>query len=287
MKTNLLLLDSYNNIGELIHFAFNFSNQFKRRLKIIYVHDFNWMSQSAMVGTTGYSSEAMINVERSISIDYEKAEAKIRDIVTDYLKKQSIIFPVDIEVSKSTRVDVINSELEKDPHLMVLISNHQSYSEMTGGLVSYPTLVEHVKCPVLIVPSKMEDSVCKNVVYATDYNPEDIRSLKHLSGLLQQSEKTHLTILHNEKDYDYQAKLKWAGFKNIVQSELQPEIIDFSLITEKDFLTGMEKYDSENNPDLMVILNEEKGFFKDLFTTSNTKNVLTHFDKPLLVYHEK
>lgn len=72
MKTNLLLLDSYKNIEKLIHFAFSFSSRFKRKLKIIYVHDFNWMSQSAIVGASGYSSAAMVNVERSINVEFEK-----------------------------------------------------------------------------------------------------------------------------------------------------------------------------------------------------------------------
>lgn len=286
MKTNLLILDSYKNIEDLIHFAFSFSNHFKRNLKIYYVFDFNWMRQTALVGATGYATASIISAEKTVNKQYDAAETKIREVVTQYLKQHSVNFPVDINVSQINRVDVINSELEKDPDLMVLISNHQSYSEITEGLVSYPKLVEHVNCPVMVIPDNVNEAKLHHVVYASDFNPEDVRTLKHLSGFMKQAPDSHITVLHNEEELDYRKKLEWTGFKDIVQSEIQSAKFDFELISGKDFITGMEDFTSESNPDMLVVLKEKKGFFEDLFTSNRTKNVLTHFHKPVLVYHE-
>ncbi len=288
MKTNLLLLDSYRNIEDLIQFAFSFSNHYQRNLKITYVFDFNWMTQSALAGATGTGSAALVNAKRHILKDFEAAEDKMRGIVNACLKDKSVNFSIDIDASKNSRIDVISAEIQKDRDLMVIISNHQNYTEITGGLVSYPKLIEHVKCPVMIVPDNIRQAAFHNIVYASDYNPEDIRSLKHLSNFMKQSEHTHITILHNERDFDYQAKLKWIGFKDVVQSEIEGKAdIDFSLKKENDFIKGMEDYNAETNADLMVMLNEKRGFLEDIFSSSTTKNVISHFDKPLLVYHEK
>ena len=60
----------------------------------------------------------------------------------------------------------------------------------------------------------------------------------------------------------------------------------FTLKTHKDFLKGTEEYTEENNPDLLVILKEKKGFFKQIFTSNEIENVLTHLNKPVLVYYE-
>lgn len=287
MKTNLLLLDSYKNIEDLIQFAFSFSNHFKRNLKIYYVFDFNWMRQSALAGTSGYATSNIVAIEKSLNKEYEEAESNVREQVTHYLKKHSVNFPVDINVSRSNRIDIINSELEKDPDLMVLVSNHQSYSEITGGLVSYPKLVEHVNCPVIVVPDHVKNAELRHVVYASDLNPEDVRTLKHLSGFMKKFPGSHITIFHNEQELDFRKKLEWTGFKDVIQAEIKSEKFDFELLSGKDFLGGMEQFTSESDPDMLVILNEKKGFFKDLFTTSKTKNVLTHFHKPIMVYHEK
>ena len=287
MKTNLLLLDSHENSRDLVQSALTISGHYNRRLKIAYVLDFDWMKQSAMAGGAGTTNISIVNAEREIFRDYEFAEKKVREVVDECLKKQPVNYSIEIKVSKHNRIDLINGELQNDPDLMVLISNRQRYSDITGGMVSYPKFIEHVRCPVLILPDEISSTSFHNTVYATDYNPEDIRSLKHLSNFLKQSEHTNLTVLHNEEKFDFEANLKWTGFQDLVQSEIGNGILDFTLKKEKDFITGMKRFNEETNPDLLVILNEKKGFFEDIFTSSKTKNVLSQFDKPLLVYHEK
>ncbi|MBN2635981.1 MAG: hypothetical protein JXR61_06905 [Prolixibacteraceae bacterium] len=287
MKTNLLLIDSHENLKDLVQSAILLSNGYNRRLKITYVLDFDWMKHSAMAGSAGTASISIVNAEKEIFRDYNLAEKNVQDIVDEALKTQSANYSIDIDVTKNNRIDVINSELQTDPDLMVLISNRQRYSEITGGLVSYPKFIEHVKCPVLILPDKLNHPTFRNAVYATDYNPEDSRSLKHLSNFLNKSNNTSITVLHNEENFDFEANLKWVGFQDMIQAEIKNEKIDFLLMKEKDFIAGMKKFTAETDPDLLVILNQKKGFFEDLFTSSNTKNVLSQFDKPLLVYHEK
>lgn len=289
MKTNLLLLDSYKNMENLIHFGFSFSNKFKRKLKIIYVFDFNWMKETYMVGsgTAGVASTSILAVEKNAQKEYDVAETKVREIVAEYMKKNSFHFPVEVNVTKNNRINVINEALKEDKELMVIISNHQSYAEKSEGLISYPNIIDHVDCPVLVVPEDTRYAVLNNVVYATDFNPEDINSIAHLSGIFKNSKDAHITILHNENKHNFDEKLKWTGFKHIVQNEVDDKRIDFVLKSKKDLLGGIEEFSEENDPDLLVLMKEKKGFLEDIFTTNKTKSVLTHFNKPILVYHEK
>lgn len=287
MKTNLLILDSYKNIENLIYYSFSLSNRVNRKLKIVYVFDFNWMRQSTMVGTTGIAPSNVVVAERNINKEFDVADSKIRGIVTEYIKNHSGHTSFEMDVTQNNRISVVRNELEKDPDLIVLLSNHQSYSEITDGLVSYPKLMELVKCPVLIIPDKLRHATLENVVYFADYNPQDIQSIKHLADFMKHHENLHLTIFHNIHHHNFQEELKWAGFKNIVESELSFKNLEFLLKIKKDFLTSMEELLAEIDPDLIAILNEEKGFFEEIFTTNKTKNILTHFEKPLLVYHEK
>ena len=71
--------------------------------------------------------------------------------------------------------------------------------------------------------------------------------------------------------------MKWTGFQDVIQSEIGDHNINFILRKEKDFITGMKRFDEETDLDLMVILNEKRGFFEDIFTSSNTKNMLSNF----------
>lgn len=287
MKTNLLLLDSYNNIEELLSYAFSFSNRSKRGLKIIYVFDFSWMMESYMVSPGAPVDPALVAVEKNAQKEFKVAEKKIRETAADYLKKHSVNVPFEIHISEINRIDVVQEEYEKNRDLILLISNQQSYSKATGGLIGYPNLVEHVKCPVFVIPEHAEHSVMNDIVYATDYHPEDIESLQFVKKLLNANPDLNFTILHNQPDYDFIEKLKWSGFQTLVKNETEIEDPTFTLFSEKSTVKAIEKYAEQYNPDLLIILKERKGFFRQLFNSSETKSVLTHLNKPVLVFHEK
>jgi nucleotide-binding universal stress UspA family protein len=286
MKTNLLLLDSYKNIESLLAFAFSFCNRFNRKLKIVYVFDLKWMSQSYMVGATAPMDAGLAHAEKTAGEEFRIAKRKIRSVVDEYLKHNLVQMPHEIVTSQVNRITLVEEEWKKDPDLMLLASNHQSYAELSGGLISHPNIIEHVKCPVFIIPENISHAVLKDVVYATDYNQEDITSLKHLSGFLKQVEHARITVLHNAKDNSFDEKMKWKGFCEIVREEVGADDIDFVLETQKDFFGGIEEYASNHNIDLLVLMHEKQGFFEQLFSSSEVKNVLTHFDKPVMVYHE-
>ena len=286
MKTNLLLLDSYKNIDDLIAFAFSFSNRTKRHLKIVYVFDFDWMRQTFMAGSAGAVDPALVAVVKNAKKEFNVAEAKIRDVAAGYLKKHTVKIPFEIHITEQNRIDLVQDELDRSADLILLISNHQSYSEASGGIVGYPNLIEHVTCPVFVIPEKTRNAVMKKIVYASDFHHDDIGAIKHVLGLLGKSEDSEVTILHSEKDFEFDDRLKWTGFKTLIREETGAENITFSLKTQKNFVNAVRDFNQENNPDLLVLLKEKRGFFEDMFTSSDTKSVLTHFDKPVLVYHE-
>jgi nucleotide-binding universal stress UspA family protein len=287
MKTNLLLLDSYKDIDDLIAYAFSLSNRSKRHLKIVYVFDFDWMRQSFVVGSAGPVDPALVAVEKNAKKEFNVAEAKIKEVAADYMKKHAVKIPFEIHITEMNRIDVVQDELDRTSDLMLLISNHQSYSEASGGLMGYPNLIEHVNSPVFVIPENSRHAVVKKIVYATDFNHTDIDALKHLSSLFENSADIRFSILHNTKDYGFDEKLKWFGFSELVKQETEIENLSFSLKTRKDIVQAIEEFAQEEDPDLLVLLKEKRGFFEEMFASDETKSVLTHFQKPVLVYHEK
>ena len=123
-------------------------------------------------------------------------------------------------------------------------------------------------------------------MYASNYHPEDINSLNHLFALLKNSDDLNITILHNEKHLDFLDKLKWTGFHEVMSKETGIENLEFCLKSKKDMITAIMEYSKEKDINLLVILKEKKGFFEDIFSSSETKSVLTQFHKPVLVYQE-
>lgn len=285
MKSNLLLLDSFKDAESLIGYAFSFSNRTNRQLKIVYIYDYEWMQKLFSTGKVIEDNPLFINAQTSARKEYENAEIKLRYIMDDYLKRHSVDVPMEIILSNNNRVDLIQNEIEKNPDTILLMSNHQSYYEASGGAIGYPNLIMHLTCPVLVVPGKSKYAVLEHVLYATDFHPEDISSLKHLSDLLNSS-NFKVAALHNQKDPDYDLNLRWKGFLELVKEQTGLQTLIPVLKKEKNILKAIESYISESNPDFIVVLKEKKGFMKELFSKSNTEEILKNFNKPVLVYHE-
>jgi hypothetical protein len=124
-------------------------------------------------------------------------------------------------------------------------------------------------------------------MYATDYHPEDVESLTHLFTLLNKDENVKFMVLHNQKEVDFEDHTQWTGFKEVVKDETGIKNIEFKLTKKDETLEAIEEFVEDENPDLLVVLKEKKGFFKQIFSSSETKGVLTHLNKPVMVYHEK
>jgi hypothetical protein len=245
------------------------------------------MVESYMVGPGGPVDPTLVAAEKNAREEFKVAEKKIHEIAEEYLKKYTLNVPYEIGVSEINRIDVVQEEYENNPDMVLLISNRQSYSEASGGLIGYPNLIEHVKCPVLVIPENASHFVMDNVLYSTDYHPEDIDALKHLNNLHGENDTLKITVLHNQEDDNFSEKLKWKGFQETVKKEAGIQTAAFELAAKKETLAAIEEFVEKNNPDLLCILKEKRGFFGQLFHRGETKGVLTHLNKPVLVYHEK
>jgi hypothetical protein len=286
MKTNLLLLDSYKNIAHLIAFAFSFSNRTQRHLKIVYVFDFEWMKSSYMITASGPAEANLVAVENDVREEYEVAETKVKEVLAEYIKVNKVKIPFEFKVTESNRIDMIREEQKKNPELLLIMSNQQSYSYASGGFVGYPDLIKEVDCPVFIIPDEQKMPEMNHAMYATSYHEADIPAMKHACSVLGETEHFKMTVLHNVRNFNFEEKLKWEGFQTMVKNALPGEKMDFQLKTCKEFTKGVEEFISDKNPDLLVVLKEKKGFFEQVFTSDETKYVITHFHKPVLVYHE-
>ncbi len=289
MKTNLLLLDTMKNMENLIYSAFSLSNQLKRKLKIVYVLDIQWVGAgsefvgSAVPGT----SETYQIVEKGIRTDFERAESEMRKITAEYFEKHPQNIPYEIELVETSRLDMISKTVEQEKDVLLLMSNYNSYSGLSTGTINYPNIIDKVPCPVLIIPDEIQAVSINNYLFATAFHAEDLKAIKHLAEITAGADGKNLTIFHNMETIDFETKLKWIGFKSLVKESISGFHLKFEHANEKNVRDALKKYLTNESLDVIVILKEKKGFFEDLFSSSETHYVVTHFDKPVLIYHEE
>ena len=269
----------------LVSYVFSFSHRTNRQLKIIYVYDYKWIRQANAVGFASEADPVLVNSQTSAKKEFEEAEVRIRDIVHDYLLRHSVDVPVDVLVSDKNRIDLVNQEARSFGDVVIMVSSSQSSADAAGGAVGYPNIIDNLNYPLFVIPDNTSYAVLKNVLYATNFHPDDISSLRHLSQMLNVTD-FNLSILHNEKDAGFEDNLRWKGFLELIKQQTGIQSLTPVLMNENRTLDAIEKYVHENNIDLLVVLKEDKGFFKEIFSSGHTKKILTHLKIPVMVYHE-
>jgi nucleotide-binding universal stress UspA family protein len=125
------------------------------------------------------------------------------------------------------------------------------------------------------------------VIYATDYNEEDIPTLKELIRLTYFNSPT-ITALHITENIDFDLRIKNAGFQKMLESQVDYDNIRVKALVEDqgdDMVSLINDYATRENADLIVVLKENRRFLERLFKPSSSEKIIEKANRPVLVYH--
>jgi nucleotide-binding universal stress UspA family protein len=148
-------------------------------------------------------------------------------------------------------------------------------------------IVESVKCPVLVVPQKAIFKRPGKVLFATDFQLDNIDSIKDLTKLMGVFKPkiivAHVSITPYALDDQI---MKW--YSGVILDKITyPEFEFVDLLKKKNNLTELNDYIQKNSIDVVAMSKRNKTFVKRIFTGSLTKKMTYHTDIPLLVYHSE
>lgn len=182
----------------------------------------------------------------------------------------------------------ILSSVEELSAEMVIVGRKDEHSDrglFAGNIAN--ALLYKLACPLLIIPNTIAISELKNIVYASDFEADDIKALVQLETLVQKFEAT-LKVVHipTKDEYASDEQLDW--FKEIASQNMSSEEIDYHLILSDSVHEGLKVFIKKNKADLLAMLErDEKGFFERLLRGDMVKRMKTLSDIPLLCFNRK
>ena len=163
----------------------------------------------------------------------------IRDIEAENSGIPSITFKSELGIVSK----ILDDKVEKGFYDMVMLQGHseQSFWMQNSTIMD---VVRDVPCPVWIIPPDARYQPMKKIVYATDYNEEDISTLKRLIELTKPFDPDILA-LHISDDDKFEIKLKSEGFAEILNKKTGSNKITVTMIADKDGKDAVEILVSE------------------------------------------
>ncbi|SKB42734.1 universal stress protein [Dyadobacter psychrophilus] len=139
-------------------------------------------------------------------------------------------------------------------------------------------------CPVLVVPPQATLSGFKNIIYATQFDPQETDILHQIKVLTEQLGAKLILVkvnsFHEPESHANQAHM----FRTI--QELDMADVDVVIVEDVSFIEGINKFCDRQGADLLIVSNRERHFLQQYLTNpSMTKRLVVETHLPLLVYH--
>ncbi len=174
--------------------------------------------------------------------------------------------------------DIINT-LEKDSFDYIIMGTKGStgLKEVFLGSNTWD-VISNTSIPVIAVPQEVDFKQNKKLLFALD--PYKLPSQKVIQSLLKIEKKKHFEILlfavKNKENFDVNEineLFKGIEFKLII-------------VENEDVVNSIETYQQQNQIDLLVMVNQQRSFWENLFHSSITKKLTFHTKSPLLTFKD-
>ena len=186
-----------------------------------------------------------------------------------------------------TAVNGIISVIKRmNPTLVVIGAKGEStIKEVIIGSTSR-ALVKKSPVPILSVPQDAIFQNLKKVLYASDFQDEDVLALQQVNDLFQPNDY-EITVAHLSTQKDHKDAEKLTGLKDVVTKNTTLKAIKFELVPSDPDFEGLNEYIDKNHFNLIVMLEKErKGIFDRIFHRDFIQKMEYHTTTPLLTFNE-
>lgn len=279
METLLAIINEPKKAKSFIGYVARLSLDLHTNIHLMYVqepYDYT-MGQPPVSGLATSLKAQEINAEDA----KKEFDIHIRNVLREISGDVLINYSAEINF----RTTIINSFISENKASMVILEEEEQ-NNFWSQTPSVFDIINHVDCPVWIIPFNADYKPFRKIVYATDYKEEDIDTLKNLIRLTYRFSPV-ITALHITDSVDFEEKVKKTGFNEMLQTKTSYQNITVKSMVEKDNESTAElinEYALKIKADLIVVLRENRSFFERILSPDSTKKILKEAQLPVLVY---
>jgi nucleotide-binding universal stress UspA family protein len=284
MKTLLAIIDQPKESKEFIRYVAAMSVNLMRKVHLVYVNT----PANYPYGVPDATGQASVQLQQGIEQQIEESEKMLKNLRAEIAQEMSM----DVFSGQSSEIgvaaDITNDMVSQNKADMVVMEGIKDKS-IWEHPANNMDVIKNAKCPVWIVPKGAIYKPAQQIVYATDFKEEDVFNLIHLTRLFPHL-APHITALHITDNPDFEERVKKEGFVEMVQKKTAYRNLNVKALFQnkkEDTVEMLNEYANKKKGDLVVILKENKSFFKRIFQSSTTKKILKSTQLPVLIYHEK
>lgn len=281
MKTIGVLINEIFKSEDLIRFAGMLGRDINARIQVLHVQ------YPQVHGTPGYMGAAVVApTPEQLQKVSDEAKEVVDKVIKELEAKVSGLPSIEFKSEMGVVSAILREKVENHSYDMVMLQGHADHSIwLQDSLIM--DVIHNVPCPVWIIPPDSEYQQLNKIVYATDHNEEDIKTLKSLITLAKPFDP-EITALHVSNSNEFEERLKSEGFAALLSEKAGYKKVSVRLIADEEGKDSVESlvYNAEEaKVNLIVVLKENRNFFERIFKSSFTAELIKKAKLPVLVFH--
>ncbi|MFD2724655.1 universal stress protein [Hyunsoonleella rubra] len=277
MKTILYATDCTNNDAPSLKYAYRFSSILKADLHVLHVYSFPPIAFSTIQPLNLLKKK--MHKERIELVDkycrtHLNNEFRQKPITTHVVENDSVSESI-LRLSKVLTPDLI---------IIGMKDRHSKRGYFSGNIAD--TLLDTVETPLLIVPNSLIYDTISTIVYATDFEQEDIESIQKLIEIARPFEAL-IEIVHVYESDKYATLERMERFQNTLLKQVSYPEITFRNIASENIKSGLLSVLNNEKASLLAMLERKHEWsFSNIFHKDLVKDMEMSLKIPLLAYNK-
>jgi nucleotide-binding universal stress UspA family protein len=229
--------------------------------------------------------ETGVSVQQIESSERDAAESMASLLQT--MQKENPNVEIDGVHEKGFMIDALVNRLKNESDIALIVMGTKGVTNMAETVFGSTTyeVIKKSTIPVLVVPETTGDFSMKKVGFFTDYQIDEVASVKKVHSIL--SNVSAVDFYHfdyTKRDDEDERRSAWVlkakaalDQENIQLKEIEVDKVD---------LNAVSRVANENGLDLMIFTRPHKSFFEKIFMKSLTKEVVSYPFIPALYINE-
>ncbi len=211
---------------------------------------------------------------------------ELQKIKADLKNKYPQLSEIHYSLKSGIDTKVVIHETSQEDVAMLIFPDYKREGFLDFIIDIGPEIIAHARCPVLVVPEKTTFQPIRTIVFATDYEEEDIDAIKKLVEIARPF-NSEIKIVHLTDNIDFVEKIEKEGFTELIKENVNYNKITLVSLENKDIVPAIMNFSANNKADIIAILKENKNFLARIFEKSISKNIVKNSNIPVLIFHKQ
>jgi nucleotide-binding universal stress UspA family protein len=283
MKNLLAILHDTDQVESYVKYLKGMGENLSADVHLLYIESPSDYPVVAPDITGVVTAKMQLSMKRRI----RKASEKLGKLVRETNVRADRGITMDFSTVIGETLTVLDDYISAGSDCMVVLKNDGDSSlwDLTDKDMK---VIRHVKCPVWLIPVDTEFKFYDEIVYATDYNEEDLTTMQKLVRLTSRF-SPNITALHVNTDDGFMARVERAGFQEMIRKKTSYDRIKVKVLQESDTNDMgllVNDFSTLVRAKLIVVLKENKHFLERIFNPDTSRKIIRQAIIPVLVFHE-